>query len=78
MVKRSIKVIKPKDRAMPLIVPVEVDPELDAAELKKERVDAVNNWIEEWRETGRVEKEDSDGQILAWRIANPDLTPAKS
>jgi len=63
---------------MPLIVPVEVDPELDAAELKKERVDAVNNWIEEWRETGRVEKEDSDGQILAWRIANPDLTPAKS
>jgi len=63
---------------MPLIVPVEVDPELDAAELKKERVDAVNNWIEEWRETGRVEKEDSDGQILAWRIANPDLTSAKS
>jgi len=78
MVKRSIKVIKPKDRAMPLIVPVEVDPELDAAELKKERVDAVNTWIDEWRETDRVEKEDSDSQILAWRIANPDLTPAKS
>ena len=63
---------------MPLIVPVEVDPELDAAELKKERVDAVNTWIDEWRETDRVEKEDSDSQILAWRIANPDLTPAKS
>jgi len=78
MVKRSIKVIKQKDPAMPLIVPVEVDPELDASELKQERVDAVNNWIEEWRETGRVEKEDSDGKILAWRIANPDLTPAKS
>ena len=63
---------------MPLIVPVEVDPELDASELKQERVDAVNNWIEEWRETDRVEKEDSDSQILAWRIANPDLTPAKA
>ena len=63
---------------MPLIVPAKADPELDASELKQERVDAVNNWIEEWRETDRVEKEDSDSQILAWRIANPDLTPAKS
>ena len=63
---------------MPLLGQVEVDPELDATELKQERIDTVNNWIEEWRETGRVEKEDSDGQILAWRIANPDLTPAKS
>jgi len=63
---------------MPLLGQEEVDPELDATELKQERIDTVNNWIEEWRETGRVEKEDSDGQILAWRIANPDLTPAKS
>ena len=63
---------------MPLLGQVEVDPELDATELKQERIDTVNNWIEEWRETGRVEKEDSDGQILAWRIANPDLTSAKS
>ena len=65
MPKREIKVIKLGEVESPS-VPDEITAEETASELEAERRSTVKDWIAEYRENDRIEKEDDKDQLYGW------------
>ena len=72
MVKRKIKIIKPGETERSEAVPEVVSAEEAASDLEAERRGTVKDWIAEYRENDRVEKEDDQSDLKAWRNDNEE------
>jgi len=69
MYKSSIRVIKRNNIAASRRVPVTVAKA--ASIVRHKRIDLVNDWIAESRETIRLEKAYSESKILGWKMISP-------
>jgi hypothetical protein len=67
MAKRKIKIIKQGEAERSEVVPEIVSAEEAASDLEANRRSTVKDWIAEYRENDRIEKEDFESDLQAWR-----------
>lgn len=64
---RQVRVLKRTKAKAPVIVPIKVVPRLNDRELKRDRENVVNDWIDERRRNELAENLYSQAAIVAWR-----------
>lgn len=64
---RQVRVLKRTKAKAPVIVPIKVVPQLNDRELKRDRENVVNDWIDERRRNELAENLYSQAAIVAWR-----------
>ena len=72
MAKRNIKIIKQGETERLEVVPEILSAEEAASDLEAERRSTVKDWIAEYRENDRAEKEDDQSDLKAWRNDDVD------
>jgi hypothetical protein len=67
MAKQKIKIIKQGEAERSEALPEIISAEEAASDLEAERRSTVKDWIAEYRENERAEKEDDQSDLKAWR-----------
>lgn len=64
---RQVRVLKRTKAKSTVIVPIKIVPRLNDRELKRDRENVVNDWIDERRRNELAENLYSQAAIVAWR-----------